>query len=414
MAKMKPPTAGDRRRFIHILGALSAGAALGNPAMRAFAATSQRIALPFENGERELLAFPQKRPLIVQTMRPPQLETPFSVFNEGLLTPNDAFFVRYHWSGIPTSIDPTTYQIRIDGKVKTPLTLTLQELKRLADPVDLVAVNQCSGNSRGFFVPRTNGGQLGHGAIGNARWTGVPLKKVLEKAGIQASAVQVSFDGLDQPPLGDGPDFGKALDIDHALNGEVMLAWGMNGEDLPMLNGFPIRLIVPGYFGTYWVKHVSEIHVLDNAYDGYWMKTGYRIPDNDCECVPPGTQTDQLRPVGQLKVRSFLTSLVQGASLPIDREVVLRGIAFDHGQGIKNVSISVDGGQHWRETKLGENLGKFSFREWTAAFKPTRKGPLDIKVRAESLSGEVQPLQASWNPAGYKRNVVETTRVTVV
>lgn len=414
MAKMKPPTAGDRRRFIHMLGALSAGAALGNPAMRAFAGTSQRIALPFENGERELLAFPQKRPLIVQTMRPPQLETPFSVFNEGLLTPNDAFFVRYHWSGIPTSIYPATYQIRIDGKVKTPLTLTLQELKRLADPVDLVAVNQCSGNSRGFFVPRTNGGQLGHGAMGNARWTGVPLKKVLEKAGIQAGAVQVSFDGLDQPPLGDGPDFGKALDIDHALNGEVMLAWGMNGEDLPMLNGYPLRLIVPGYFGTYWVKHVTGIHVLDQPYDGYWVKTGYRIPDNECECIAPGTQTDKLRPVGQFKVRSFLTSLADGASIPIDREIVLRGIAFDKGHGIKKVSISVDGGQNWGETRLGENLGKFSFREWTTAFKPTRKGPLDIKVRADSFSGEVQPLQASWNPAGYKRNVVETTRVTVV
>ncbi|MCF7969516.1 MAG: molybdopterin-dependent oxidoreductase, partial [Methylococcaceae bacterium] len=151
MAKMKPPTAGDRRRFIHMLGALSAGAALGNPVTRAFAGTGQRIALPFENGERELMAFPQKRPLIVQTMRPPQLETPFGVFNEGLLTPNDAFFVRYHWSGIPTAIDPATYQIRIDGKVNTPLTLTLQALKQLADPMDLVAVNQCSGNSRGYF-----------------------------------------------------------------------------------------------------------------------------------------------------------------------------------------------------------------------------------------------------------------------
>jgi alkyl hydroperoxide reductase subunit AhpF len=118
--------------------------------------------------------------------------------------------------------------------------------------------------------------------------------------------------------------------------------------------------------------------------------------------------------VGQLKVRSFLTSLVDGASLPIDREIVLRGIAFDSGHGIKGVSISVDGGQNWRETKLGENLGKFSYREWTTVFKPTRKGPLDIKVRAASLSGDVQPMQASWNPAGYKRHVVETTRVTVV
>ncbi len=409
-----PLTTGNRRRFLQILGTLGAGAAVGYPALRAFADTNQRIALPFENGERDLLAFPQKRPLIVQTMRPPQLETPFSVFNEGLLTPNDAFFVRYHWSGIPTSIDPATYQIRIDGKVNTPLTFTLQELKRLADPIDLVAVNQCSGNSRGYFVPRVNGGQLGHGAMGNARWTGVPLKKVLEKAGVQAGAVQVSFDGLDQPPLGDGPDFGKALDIDHALNGEVMLAWGMNGEDLPLLNGYPVRLIVPGYFGTCWVKHVTGIHVLDKPYDGYWLNTGYRVPDNECECVPPGTQTDRLRPVGQYKVRSFLTSLSEGATLPFEREIVLRGIAFDQGYGIRNVALSVDGGQTWMETKLGQNLGKYSFREWTVAFRPARKGSLEIKVRAEGGSGEIQPMQASWNPSGYKRNAVETTRVNVI
>ena len=413
MANHNHPTTSSRRRFLQMLSTLGAGATLATPGMRALADTPGRVVLPFENGERELLDYPQKRPLIVQTMRPPQLETPFSVFNEGLLTPNDAFFVRYHWSGIPTSIDPTTYRLRVSGKVNTPLTLGLDELKRLADPVELVAVNQCSGNSRGYFTPRTPGGQLGNGAMGNARWTGVSLKKLLEKAGVQAGAVQVSFDGLDQPPLGEGPDFGKALDIDHALNGEVMLAWGMNGEDLPMLNGYPIRLIVPGYFGTYWVKHVTEIRVLDQPYDGYWLQTGYRVPDNDCECLAPGTEPDKLKPVGQLKVRSFLTSLTDGATVTVDREIVLRGIAFDQGHGIRNVAVSVDGGQNWRGTKLGENLGKFSFREWTTAFTPTRKGPLEIMVRAESNSGDIQPMKALWNPSGYKRDAVETTRLTV-
>ena len=413
MANFNDPTTSSRRRFLHMLSTLGAGATLATPGAKLLADTSRRVVLPFENGERELIAYPQKRPLIVQTMRPPQLETPFAVFNEGLLTPNDAFFVRYHWSGIPTSIDPTTYRLRVSGKVNTPLTLGLDELKRLADPIELVAVNQCSGNSRGYFTPRTPGGQLGNGAMGNARWTGVPLKKVLEKAGVQAGAVQVSFDGLDQPPLGDGPDFGKALEIDHALNGEVMLAWGMNGEDLPILNGYPIRLIVPGYFGTYWVKHVTEIRVLDQTYDGYWLQTGYRVPDNDCECLAPGTEPDRLKPVGQLKVRSFLTSLTDGATLTVDREIVLRGIAFDQGHGIRSVAVSVDGGQNWRGTKLGENLGKFSFREWTTALTPTRKGPMEIRVRAESNSGDIQPMQALWNPFGYKRNVVETTRLTV-
>ena len=402
-----------RRRFLRRLGALGAGAALLPPALSAWA-EGDRILLPFENGERDLLAFPQKRPLIVQTMRPPQLETPFAVFNEGLLTPNDAFFVRYHWSGIPTSVDPARYRLSVGGKVKTPLTLTLDELRKLAEPVDLVAVNQCSGNSRGYFSPRTHGGQLGHGAMGNARWTGVPLRAVLDRAGVEAGAVQVSFNGLDQPPLGDGPDIVKALAIDHARDGEVMLAWGMNGADLPMLNGYPLRLIVPGYFGTYWVKHVTDIQVLDRPFEGYWLGTGYRIPDNACECVPPGTEADKLKPIGRFKIRSFLTSLTDGAHLPTGRETLLRGIAFDGGQGIVSVAVSTDGGQTWQEARLGASLGKYSFREWTLPFRPERPGPLAIQVRAKGGAGEMQPLQASWNPAGYQRNVVETTHVTVI
>jgi DMSO/TMAO reductase YedYZ molybdopterin-dependent catalytic subunit len=413
MADRKTDTFADRRRFLKRLGTLGAGAALAHPALMAWA-EEQRVMLPFENGARELLAFPQKRPLIVQTMRPPQLETPFSVFNDGLITPNDAFFVRYHWSGIPTSIDPADYRIRVGGKVNTPLNLSLEELKRLAGPVELVAVNQCSGNSRGFFSPRTNGGQLGHGAMGNARWTGVPLRKVLDKAGVQAGAVQVSFNGLDRAPLGDGPDIVKALTIDHARDGEVMLAWGMNGADLPMLNGYPVRLIVPGYFGTYWVKHVTDIQVLDRTFEGYWLGTAYRVPDNDCECVPPGATPDRLKPIGRFKIRSFLTSLSEGATLPAERETLLRGIAFDGGQGIAEVAVSTDGGQTWRDAQIGPSLGRYSFREWTLPFKPDRKGPLEFKVRAKSGSGETQPFKASWNPAGYQRNVVETTRVTVI
>ena len=130
-----------RRRVLKTLGAIGAGAGLMGPTAEALAATAGRVVLPFDNGERELVAFPQKRPLILLTSRPPQLETPFSVFNEGVITPNDAFFVRYHWSGIPTSIDPQSYRLRVGGKVNTPLELSLDDLKRLADPVELVAVN---------------------------------------------------------------------------------------------------------------------------------------------------------------------------------------------------------------------------------------------------------------------------------
>ena len=278
-----------RRTFLRQAAALGAGGILANSAFEAVAAGQGGVTLPFENGTRELVAFPQKRPLIVITSRPPQLETPFSVFNEGLLTPNDAFFVRYHWSGLPLSIDPAAYRLRVTGRVDRPLDLSLDELRRVASPVEIVAVNQCSGNSRGHFAPRVNGGQMSNGAMGNARWTGIPLKAVLDKAGVQRGAVQVAFNGLDQPPLGDGPDFVKALDIDHARDCEVMLAWQMNGAELPFLNGYPLRLVVPGYFGTYWIKHLSEIQVADSPFQGFWMTSAYRIPDNPCACVEPGT-----------------------------------------------------------------------------------------------------------------------------
>ncbi len=414
--KITPPMTrfSSRRSLLRRAGALGAGAALAYPALKAFAAAGDTVTLPFGNGERELVAFPQKRPLILLTSRPPQLETPFALFNEGLITPNDAFFVRYHWSGIPTSVDAAAFRLKVGGKVNAPVELSLADLKQMGDATEIVAVNQCSGNSRGFFEPRVNGGQLGNGAMGNARWAGVPLKKVLEKAGVQAGAVQVTFNGLDHPPTGDGPDFVKSLDMDHALDGEVMLAWGMNGADLPMLNGYPLRLVVPGYYGTYWVKHVSDIQVVDKTYEGFWMKPAYRIPANECACVAPGTLPKATIPINRFDVRSFITSLADGAQLPAGRETMVRGIAFDGGEGITGVAFSGDGGRNWVEAKLGEDMGKYSFREWMVPFTPAKAGTLELKVRAFNRIGQSQPMSALWNPSGYMRNVVETTRVTAV
>ena len=407
------PAAIDRRSFLHNAALLTAGAALGGPLGRLFAAEN-RVTLPFENGERELVAYPQKRPLIRLTARPVQLETPFAVFNEGVLTPNDAFFVRYHLSDHPTKIDAAEFRVKVRGKVATPLELSLDDLKRIAPPVDLVAVNQCSGNSRGYFTPRVNGGQLGHGAMGNARWTGVPLRAVLEKAGLGKEARQVAFNGLDRPVIEATPDYVKALDVDHIMEGEVLLAWAMNGADLPVLNGYPLRLVVPGYYGTYWVKHVNDIEVLDGVFTGFWMATAYRTPDTPGKAIEPGTAPKRTEPIQRLTIRSFITSLTDGATVPSGRETVVRGIAFDSGRGLREVSFSSDGGRTWRVAELGADPGKYSFREWKIAFTPAQRGPVTLMARALNRIGESQPLDPLWNPAGYMRNVVEKVQVEVV
>jgi sulfite dehydrogenase len=398
----------SRRRFLQTASALGAGALVGGRGAEVAAADT--VTLPIGNGERPLATYAQKRPLIVLTQRPPQLETPWAVFDQGVITPNDAFFVRYHLAGIPTTIDGESFRIAVKGKVNTALSLSVADLKRM-DAIEVVAVNQCSGNSRGFFSPRVAGGQLGNGAMGNAKWRGVPLKAVLDKAGVQAGAKQVRFDGLDGPVLPATPDFAKALDVDHAMDGEVMIAYAMNDADLPLLNGYPVRLVVPGYFGTYWVKHLNEITVIDEVLNNFWMATAYRIPDNACACVPPGSAAKQTIPINRYVVRSFITNLDDGAMLKAGNDVLVRGIAFDGGYGIREVDLSSDGGQSWNEATLGKDLGKYSFREWQTRVVLT-PGRHELKVRAVNAIGQSQPSEALWNPAGYLRNVVETTRVT--
>jgi sulfite dehydrogenase (cytochrome) subunit A len=408
VARSKNVTRMARRDFLRVAGGLGIGALIGARDARVLAADS--YSLPVANGERALAQYPQKRPLILQTSRPPQLETPFDVFDESVITPNDAFFVRYHLAAIPTEVDPDAFRITVKGKVNTPLTLSLSDLKKL-DPIEYVAVNQCSGNGRAFSAPRVAGGQLGNGAMGNAKWRGVPLKTVLEMAGVQAGAKQVRFDGLDGPVLPATPDFAKALDVDHSMDGEVMVAYSMNDADLPMLNGYPIRLVVPGYFGTYWVKHLNEITVLDTMLDNFWMTTAYRIPDNPCACMPPGTAAKKTVPISRFPVRSFITNVKDGATVKSGRPVLVRGIAFDSGYGIREVSLSVDRGQTWMGATLGKDLGKYSFRRWQTTVSLGR-GVHTLQVRAVNAIGQSQPLDALWNPSGYMRNVVETTRVT--
>ena len=262
----------DLTRRQWILGAASVGASLLPVGCKG------RPRSEFSPGGGDALArFPGKAAMRVINDRPPCLETPWRYFRHDL-TPNEAFYVRWHLQAIPMAIDLKAWRLRIDGAVDRPLELSMDDLRRLGSD-EVVAVNQCSGNSRGLFGPRVAGAQWRNGAMGNARWAGIGLAKVLRAAGLKQEAVQVTFDGLDEGPLASVPDFVKALHIDHALQPEVTVAYSMNARPLPVLNGFPARLVVPGWYATYWVKALHKITVLPHVFDGYWMAKAYKIPE---------------------------------------------------------------------------------------------------------------------------------------
>ncbi len=334
---------------------------------------------------------------------------------EHAITPNEAFFVRYHLVPIPTRVDLSSWRLKVAGHVEQPLELSMDDLKFRFPRVAVVAVNQCSGNGRGHFAPRVFGGQWANGAMGNAEWAGARLRDLLSMAGVKQGAVDVTFTGLDKPPSPTVPGFVKSLRVSHILEDpDVLIAYQMNGQPLPVLNGFPARLVVPGWYGTYWVKNLSEITVLDHDFDGFWMKRAYLIPDTPCGCVEPGTAPAHSVPINRMKIRSFLISPSDGARVGVGRAVMLRGIAFDGGSGIQDVLVSVDKGASWRPAQLGRDLGNFSFREWSLPWTPPRPGDYRLAVRATSRVGESQAAEPLWNPAGYLRNAIEHVDVRAV
>jgi DMSO/TMAO reductase YedYZ molybdopterin-dependent catalytic subunit len=401
-----PPT---RRRVLARIGAAGLAVASTGPAL----AETVTLPLPGGVGEREVVSdFPGKKAMILQRTRPPLLETPFEVFDHGVFTPNDLFFVRWHIASMPTTIDAKTYRIAVHGQVEKPLSLSLADILAIPGRIEYAAVNQCSGNSRGFFQPRVPGGEWGNGAMGNASWTGVPLKAVLDRAGVKAGAVQVRFNALDNPVVSAGPDFMKSISIDHARDGEVMVAFAMNGQALPYLNGFPLRIVVPGWYSTYWVKMVNDIEVLDHPDDNFWMKSAYLIPDTPHADMKPGQAGVTMKPIGPMVPRSFITNIKADATIKAGAASVARGIAFGGDAGVAKVDVSIDGGKTWQAAQLGHDEGKYSFRRWETRFTLAEKGVRALMVRCTSTTGAVQPDTANWNPSGYMRNVIETVQVT--
>ncbi|GLS42977.1 oxidase [Methylobacterium brachythecii] len=355
--------------------------------------------------------FPEKGRMVLQRNRPPWLETPFDVFDKGVFTPNNQHFVSWHWATFPTSVDLNSFALKVHGQVERPLSLSLQELMRDLPRFEIAAVSQCAGNSRLYANPRIAGAQWANGSMSNALYTGVRLKDVLDKAGVKAGAGHVLFAGLDDPVLPEAPRFVKSLAVDHARDGEVMLAFAMNGEQLPMLNGFPLKLIVPGWSAVYWIKMLNDIEITDRPDPSVWTTRSYRVPDTANYTVEPEKADFKLIPITRNVPRSFVTNLKPGDTVKAGAPQLVRGIAFGGDKGVAAVDLSLDGGRTWQPTVLGRDEGTYSFRQWqTTVALPTR-GTHALTVRCTNTDKVMQPMQRVWNPGGYLQNQVETVEV---
>ncbi len=378
---------------------------------RAFAVAKRTVDLGLPGGPsiRSLdPRFPQKDDMIVQRLRPPLLETPFDVFDHGVFTPNERHFVRWHHSDIPTSIDVTGYRVAIHGAVKSPRSLSLGEVLKAGEHVEFAAVNQCAGNGRGLFEPRVAGAQWANGAMSNAKWRGVRLRDLLDKAGVSADAKFVRVKGLDNPLAEEAPHFAKSIPIDVARRNDTIVAFAMNGQAMPLLNGFPIRLIVPGWFSTYWVKMLSDVEVLTAQDDNFWMATAYRIPT---VAVKPGDKVFPTVPITTMLPRSFITSHVDGATIKAGERLAIRGIAMGGDAGVAKVEIV--GLDKLVSVILEPEEGRFSFRRWSATVLVGHESIMTLGTRCTNTNGVTQPDIQPWNPSGYARNVVEQLALRV-
>lgn len=358
---------------------------------------------------------PGKKALIKRSYRPLNLETPTAVFNSAI-TPNDQFFVRWHFPEIPT-IDPGKWRLRIAGNAAAvPLELSLAQLKRDFEAVEVVAVCQCAGNRRGLSDPHVPGIEWGDGAMGNARWKGARLKDVLQKAGINPDAVEVAFDGAEKPVLDKTPDFRKSIPLWKALDENTLLAYEMNGEPLPHLNGAPVRVVVPGWAATYWIKALATIDVLNQPLQGFWMNPAYRLPKGLFpQSEPFASQENETSvPVTSLVVNSLIANVVDGQKFGADGIVEVQGVAWDSGHGIKKVEVSTDGGTSWNDARVDSSLGRFSFHLWRYRFVARERGKLVVMAKATSNQGETQVFQLKFNPAGYHNNVVKQINLEIV
>ena len=347
-----------------------------------------------------------KRPMILHNDRPEDLETPVRYF-DSWITPVDAFFVRQHIPR-PAPIDPAAHRVALTGMVAKPVELSVADLQKLPQ-FTVPATLECTGNGRGFYTPKVPGIQWLRGAVGNAEWTGPRLSDVLKLAGADTKAPFVEIDGADNG-VAKTPDFVRSMPMEKAMHPATLLALKMNGES-PQIHGFPVRLIVPGWDGTSWVKWVARLTVAAQPNNGFFMNPGYRFPKY---ALPPGSapKPNELEVIEGMPVKSTITA-PEDQSKAVMGAIAIRGFAWAGEQRIERVEVSTDGGSKWRDAELSPQKLPFAWRLWHIEWRPTQPGYYTILSRATDSAGRVQPFVPVWNPSGYLWNGVDRVGVTV-
>ncbi len=349
-------------------------------------------------------------PLTVRVTRPFDAETPVREFTSWL-TSNERFFVRSHFGPPPAeAVQPDTWRLTVKGLVKEGLSLTLKDLREF-EPVTLTAVLQCSGNGRAHHRPKVPGVQWERGAAGNAQWTGVRLRDVLQRAGVKPQGLHVQMQGADRPALPTVPLFTRSIPIAKALHPDTLLAYEMNGRPLPLLHGAPLRVITPGWMAESCMKWLTEITLRGDETPGYYMQQAYRIPETS---IQPGSGLpgSVMVPVEQMPVKSLIAAPAEGDTLKTG-PVTIQGVAWAGESPITKVEVSCDDGKTWEPARLLGEEQPYAWRQWQYLWNARQVGPTAILCRATDAQGAQQPEKSPWNPGGFLWNGWDRLSVTV-
>jgi DMSO/TMAO reductase YedYZ molybdopterin-dependent catalytic subunit len=376
----------SRRRFVVQVGAAAVLLGAGVPAR---AQTTAPVPGPI----------PGKEKLIVRSPRPINLETPLRELTADI-TPNDLFFVRNNYDG--AVIDPAAYVLTVDGEVENPLTLRLDDLRRLPQVIQTITL-ECAGNGRSFHKPPASGLQWENGAVGTAVWRGVRLADVLQLARPRPTAHHVVPDGNDTPPTPQAPDFIRSHPIQKAMEPHTMIALEMNGQPVPHLHGGPARLLVPGWVGSASIKWLTKLTLADKEWGGPFMARSYRSPR-----VDDPNQTYSLQSV---ECKSIVVAPADGAALVAGSQTVT-GFAWAGEGTIVAVDVSTDGGQTWKPASLMGAESRYAWRRFEHAWTAT-PGAHTVMARASDSLGRHQPASRPRDPQGYRWNVIHAVRVNV-